>query len=154
MSQLWVKRAKAEVSRHSRLLETVNRVFPLPFEERRSRVGMMTYGTYRWMRYFPFVLIPLILGGAILETRDNPQEHVFTALHLWLADHGVFRHDSIKALNPAFEDERRSIQWKANDRKWRFTGTDMPSERELREFAAINIEHQRRIRSNNLDGKG
>ncbi|CCW61422.1 unnamed protein product [Phytomonas sp. EM1] len=144
MSQLWVKKAKAEVSRHSRMLETINRVFPMPFEERRGRVGTVTYGTYRWLRYFPFFLVPLILGGAILETRDNPKEHVFTALHLWLADHGVFRHDTVKALNPAYEDERREIEWKTNDRKWRFTGTDTPSERELREFAAINMERQRR----------
>ncbi|ORC92082.1 uncharacterized protein TM35_000042960 [Trypanosoma theileri] len=144
MSQLWVKRAKAEVTRHSRLLETLNRVFPMPFEERRSRVGMVSYGTYRWFRYFPIVLVPAVLIGVILETRDIPQEHVFTSLHLWLADHGMFRHDTVKALNPAFEDERREIEWKANDRKWRFTGIDMPSEKEMREFTAINIE---RIRS-------
>ncbi|EPY38835.1 hypothetical protein AGDE_05094 [Angomonas deanei] len=144
MSQLWVKRAKAEVTRHSRVLETINRVLPMPFEERRGRVGMLSYGTYRWARYFPLVLVPFVLIGSIMETRDNPQENVFTSLHLWLADHGMFRHDTIKALNPAFEDERRSISWKANDRKWRFTGADMPSERELKEFAAINIDRQRR----------
>ncbi|KAH9601711.1 hypothetical protein LSM04_006387 [Trypanosoma melophagium] len=143
MSQLWVKRAKAEVSRHSRLLETLNRVFPMPFEERRSRVGMVSYGTYRWFRYFPIVLVPAVLIGVILETREIPQEHVFTSLHLWLADHGMFRHDTVKALNPAFEDERREIEWKTNDRKWRFTGIDIPSEKEMHEFAAINIESQR-----------
>ncbi|KAG5492801.1 hypothetical protein JKF63_01381 [Porcisia hertigi] len=144
MSQLWVKRAKAEMTRHSRVLETINRIFPMPFEERRSRVGMASYATYRWLRYFPVILVPCVVIGTLLETRDNPQEHVFTSLHLWLADHGVFRHDTVKALNPAFEDERRSIEWKANDRKWRFTGTDMPSEREIREFAAINIDRQSR----------
>ncbi|AIO01991.1 hypothetical protein LPMP_343680 [Leishmania panamensis] len=147
MSQLWVKRAKAEMTRHSRVLETINRVFPMPFEERRSRVGMTSYATYRWLRYFPVILVPVIVLGTLLETRDNPQEHVFTSMHLWLADHGVFRHDTVKALNPAFEDERRSIEWKANDRKWRFTGMDMPSEREIREFAAINIDRQSRRQS-------
>ncbi|KAH8604175.1 hypothetical protein ERJ75_001733100 [Trypanosoma vivax] len=148
MSQLWVKRARAEVSRHSRILETLNRVFPMPFEERRSRVGMVTYGTYRWFRYFPILLVPIVVTGTILETRDVPHEHVFTPLHLWLADHGMFRHDTVKALNPAFENERRAIEWKTNDRKWRFTGLDMPSGKELREFAAININAKRSLSSN------
>lgn len=144
MSQLWVKRAKAEMTRHSRVLETINKILPMPFEERRSRVGMVSYGTFRWLRYFPVVVIPLIVCGCIMETRDNPEENVFTALHLWLADHGMFRHDTIKALNPAFDDERRSIEWKANERKWQLSGTDMPADRELREFIAINMERQRR----------
>lgn len=144
-SAVWVKRARAEVTRHSRVMETINRVLPLPFEERRARVGMVSYGTYRYLRYFPLVLVPTILIGAILETRDLPNEHLFTALHLWLADHGVFRHDTVKALNPAYEDERRTLEWKQNDRKWRFTGSDLPSEREIKEFAAINLDRQRQI---------
>jgi hypothetical protein len=144
-SAVWVKRAKSEATRHSRLMETINRVIPLPFEERRARVGFMSYGTFRYMRYFPIVLVPTILAGAILETRDVPTEHIFTPLHLWLADHGVFRHDTVKALNPAYDDERRSVEWKQNDRKWRFTGVDMPSEREIKEFAAINIDRQRQL---------
>lgn len=144
-SALWVKRAKAEVSRHSRMLETLNRVLPMPFEERRSRVGFLSYATFRWARYFPVALIPMIVVGAILETRDIPTEHIFTSLHLWLADHGVFRHDTVKALNPAYDDERRSIEWKQNDRKWRFTGTDLPSEREIKEFAAIHVDKQRQL---------
>lgn len=142
---LWVKRAKAEVTRHSRLMETINRVFPIPFEERRSRVGFLSYGTFRWARYAPILLVPITIVGAVLETRDVPTEHVFTALHLWLADHGVFRHDTVKALNPAYEDERRSIEWKQNDRKWKFTGLDLPNEREIKEFAAINIDRQRQL---------
>ncbi|RNE99394.1 hypothetical protein TraAM80_08215 [Trypanosoma rangeli] len=142
MSQLWVKRSKAGLSRHSRLLETINRVFPMPFEERRSRVDMVTYDTYLWFRYFPLLLVPVVIIGIILETCDIPQEHVFASLHLWLTDHGMFRHVTVKALNPAFEDERRAIEWKANDCKWRFTGVDMLSEKELREFEAINIQRQ------------
>ncbi|CUG40933.1 Hypothetical protein, putative [Bodo saltans] len=144
-SAVWVKRAKSEATRHSRLMETINRVMPLPFEERRARVGFLSYATFRYMRYFPIVLVPAIMIGTILETRDIPTEHVLTSLHLWLADHGMFRHDTVKALNPAYDDERRSIEWKQNDRKWRFTGLDMPSEREIKEFAAINIDRQRQL---------
>lgn len=146
MSQIWVKRAKAEVSRHSRLMETINRVAPMPFEERRAKVGFLSYGAFRYLRYFPFVIVPGILLGSILEMRDVPTENIFTSLHLWMADQGLFRHDTVKALNPAFEDERRSIEWKANDRKWRVTGMDMPSEREIKEYAAINIERHRHIK--------
>jgi hypothetical protein len=144
-SHVYVKRVTAEVRRNSAWLETINRIMPMPFEERRGRVGMVSYAHWKWMRLLPFVAIPAIGIGTILETRSIPQEHVFTALHLWLADHGVFRHDSVKALNPAYEDERRQIEWKSTDRKWRFTGLDSPSEREIKEFAALNIERQRTI---------
>ncbi len=136
---LWVKRAKVEANRRSKFVETINRIFPLPFEERRARVGMMSYKTFRWFRFIPWLLPPVCFTGIMLESRDVPHEHIFTALHVWLADHGLFRHDTIKALNPAFEIERMALENKICDRKWRFTGGDGLSEREAREFAAINI---------------
>ena len=136
---LWVKRAKVEATRRTRWVETLNRLFPLPFEERRSRVGMLSYKSFRWFRFLPWVLPPIAMVGIITEARDIPHEHIFTALHIWMADQGLFRHDTIKALNPAFEMERLALENKMNDRKWRFTGGDGLSEREAREFAAINI---------------
>lgn len=144
---LWIKRANAEVDRSVRLIESINRILPVPFEDRRSKVGMITYGTWRWLRFTPVVLVPFLTFCAIAEARDHPHENVLTALHLWLADHGMFRHDTVKALNPTFEDERVAMEWKLNDRKWRLTGADLLSDRELREFAAINIEKQRTIES-------
>jgi hypothetical protein len=137
---LWVKRAQGEAVRNASFMESVNRVFPMPFEERRTRVGMVKYRTWRWIRAGPYAIVPLLLGGIVLESRDSPHENVFTALHLWLADQGLFRHDTIKALNPAFETERMALEAKFNDRSWRFTGGDQISERELREFIAINVD--------------
>lgn len=149
---LWVKRAKVEATRRSQWLETLNRVFPLPFEERRSRIGMVSYKHWRWMRIIPWVCPPIVFFGVVFETRDVPHDHIFTALHVWMADHGVFRHDTIKALNPAFEHERLAIDAKNADRKWRFTGGDGLSERELREFAAINVERATVREGNNNFG--
>ena len=143
-SALWVKRVKVETEKYQRVTELVNKCLPTPFEERRSKVGAVSYKTFRWLRYSPLFLFPICIVGGISEMRDLPHENVFTGLHLWLADNGVFRHDTVRALNPAFEDERRSVEYKSNDRKWRFTGADLPSEREIKEFAAMNLEKQRR----------
>lgn len=140
---LWVKKAKVEAQKRSAWVDAINRVFPLPFEERRARIGAMPYKHFRWYRYLPWIVPPLFATAVIIESRDVPHEHVFTALHLWLADHGVFRHDTIKALNPAFEHERMAMDIKNNDRKWRFTGGDMLTDKELREFAAINVDRAR-----------
>ena len=65
---LWVKRAKVEATRRSRWVETLNRVFPLPFEERRSRVGVLTYKTFRWFRIIPWVLPPMCMFGMVAES--------------------------------------------------------------------------------------
>ena len=137
---LWVKRAQGEAVRNASFVESVNRVFPLPFEERRTRVGMVKYRTYKWLRAGPYVVIPFLICAIILESREAPHENVFTGLHLWMADQGLYRHDTIKALNPAFEHERMALEAKYNDRSWRFTGGDTISERELREFVAINVD--------------
>jgi hypothetical protein len=149
---LWVKRAKVEATRRSRWVETLNRIFPLPFEERRSRVGVVTYKTYRWYRFLPWILPPMAMGGIFLEARDVPHDHIFTSLHIYCADMGMFRHDTIKALNPAFEHERLALDNKLNDRKWRFTGGDGLSEREAKEFAAININRATVREGNNVYG--
>lgn len=140
---LWIKRAQTDVQKKSQFMVTMNKTFSIPFEERRSRVGSLSYKTWRWVRFLPWIVAPVAIVGMILESRDIPHEHVFTALHIWLADHGVFRHDSIKAINPAYEHERMAFEAKSNDRKWRFTGGDLLSDRELREFAAMSIERQR-----------
>ena len=140
---LWIKRAQAEVGRRNSLAESLSRVMPMPFEERRGRVGMVPYNTFRWFRYLPWVVCPGICIGVMLESRDVPTEHCFTPLHVWLADHGFFRHDTIKALNPSFDQERIAAEHSNTDRKWRFTGADLLSEREVREFAAMTIEKQR-----------
>jgi hypothetical protein len=145
-SALWVKRVKVETEKYQRVTELINKIAPTPFEERRSRVGTVTYKTWRRIRFAPAIVFPMCIIGGISEMRDLPHENIFTGLHLWLADNGVFRHDTVRALNPAFEDERRSVEYKSNDRKWRFTGADLPSEREIKEFAAINLEKQRRAK--------
>lgn len=137
---LWIKRAQGEAVRNASFVETVNRVAPLPFEERRSRVGMVKYRMWRWLRAGPYVIVPALCIGIVLEAREAPHETMVTAFHIWLADQGVFRHDTIKALNPAFDSERMALEAKWNDRSWRFTGGDQISERELREFIAINVD--------------
>ena len=149
---LWVKRAQGEALRNANFTETVNRVFPLPFEERRTRVGMVKYRTWRWMRAGPYVMIPFLLSGIVLESREAPHENIFTALHLWMADQGLYRHDTIKALNPAFDSERMALESKYNDRSWRFTGGDQISDRELREFVAINVDKAKLTGSGNPYG--
>ncbi len=143
-SAVWVKRVKVETEKYHRFSELVNKALPTPFEERRSKVGSVSYRTWKYLRWFPVLFFPSLFVCGISEMRDLPHENVFTGLHLWLADNGVFRHDTVRALNPAFEDERRSVEFKSNDRKWRFTGSDLPSEREIKEFAAINLDKQRR----------
>jgi hypothetical protein len=140
---LWVKKAKVEQQRKAQWVETLNRVYPLPFEERRSRVGMVTYRNWRMARFIPFIVPPFMMGGMILESREVPHEHLFTAFHVWCADVGFFRHDTIKALNPAYDHERMAFDTKNNDRKFRLSGADSISEREMREFAAINIDAAR-----------
>lgn len=140
---LWVKRARIEATKKAQWTETVNRVFPLPFEERRARVGMLSYRNWRFTRLIPYIAGPTIMSGLFLEGRDIPHENCLTSMHIWFADHGFFRHDTIKALNPAYEHERMAFESKTNDRRFRFTGGDTLSERELREFAAINIDKSR-----------
>lgn len=139
-----------EAKRHSRLLETANRLFPTPFEERRSWVGMMPYKAFRKWRVLPFFVVPFIVVGYISECRGTASETLMTPLHIWLADKGVWRHDTIKALDPAYDDERINSDWSRNDQTWRSTRTDLPSIREVKQFAAVNQDRQR-LRDNFSD---
>ena len=141
---LWVKRAKAESNRRNALMESINRVMPMPFEERRSKVGWVSYRSYRWMRWAPIFGPPMIIIGALVESRGLAYENALTPLHLWLADQGCFRHDSIKALNPAYEIERSALFAKENEKRYIMAGEDLLSPREVRAFGAMNIEHQRK----------
>ena len=138
----WVKRAKAEQMRRWRFSETLNRLFPLPFEERRARVGMVKYKHYRFARFLPYMMMPSVGVGIIGESRQAPHETVLTPFHIWLADQGVFRMDTIKAVSPQGEQERLVYQTRVNDRKFFLTGGDLLSDMEQREFATINKERQ------------
>lgn len=138
----WVKRASAEKARRWRVTETLNRLFPMPFEERRSRVGTMKYKHYKFFRFLPYIVMPTLAIGVIAEGRQAPHETVLTPLHVWLADHGFFRMDSIKAVSAQGEQERLVYQNRVNDRKFFLTGGDLLSDTEQREFATINKERQ------------
>eukprot|EP00759_Apiculatamorpha_spiralis_P050456 PhF_6_TR4763/c0_g1_i1/m.6574 len=138
----FVKRAQVEQSRNWRFSEVLNRVFPLPFEERRSRVGMMPFKIYRWVRYAPVIAFPGLIIGVVTESRQSPNETVLTPFHIWLAHQGVWRLDTIKAVSPQGEQERLLHQQRVNDRKFFLTGGDQLSDREMREFVAINQERK------------
>jgi hypothetical protein len=144
---LWIKKSRAEVTRRSQFNEALNKVMPLPFEERRGRISgnAVSYKTFRWWKFSPFVVIPGIFMAVIAESRELAYENGMTPVHVWLADRGFFRHDTIRALNPAFDEERLAAEGDMNDKKWRFTGVDLLSEREAREFAALVLEKKRRL---------
>ena len=148
---LWVKRAKAETNRRNALMESINRVMPMPFEERRARIGWVSYRTFRYARWLPILLPPVIAVGVVVESRSLPHETMLTSLHLWMADQGFFRHDSIKALNPAYEVERSAVFAKENEKRYLLAGEDMITPRELRAFSAMNIEHQRKTNHYGID---
>jgi len=157
-NSLWVKRAKIETSRRVKWNEALNRVLPLPFEERRARIGMLTYRVWRWWRYLGLIIPPILLWGVMMETRETPHENMFTSLHVWLADQGFWRHSTIKALNPAYENERLAFDARMNDRRYRTTGADQFSQKEMREWSAINIARARegepkvQVNGNNIYG--
>ena len=135
---LWIKRAKSELRSSTKIAETISRVAPFGFEDRRALVGVLPYKVWRWGRFIPLIIAPFIVLSSISESRAMPQENAFTLLHLWLADHGFFRHDSIKALNPAFDKDRDIIETRQSEKRYRFTSLETISDREARDFMIMN----------------
>jgi hypothetical protein len=145
---LFIKKTVAEVRRSNRLAETASRIFPTPFEERRGWVGFVPYSMWQKFRYTPLIIGPFFTFALIVESRSSPTESALTPIHVWLADCGWFRHDTIKAVNPAYDDERINTEWSMQEVSWRASKSDTPSLREIKEFVAINAERRRQRERN------
>jgi hypothetical protein len=143
---LWIRKAyNRDMTKTKQVQLAISRILPTPFEERRSRIGVSGIHL-KWLsplRLSVYIVIPTIVGMLMSESRDMPYVNCFTAIHIWFADHGLWRHDTIKALNPAFEVERQAYWSKASNLRYYFTGFDQASEKEGNEFAAMNLERHR-----------